>query len=69
MQHEIIFFVQPSCEGGYEARVLSHSIYTEADTLQELRETIKDAVHCHFEESHRPKVIRLHIVEEEVLAA
>jgi len=69
MYNEILFLVQPSSEGGYEARALSHSIYTEADTLEELREMIRDAVHCHFGEAERPGVIRLHIVEEEVLAA
>jgi hypothetical protein len=69
MNSEIIFLVQSSPEGGYEARALSHSIYTEADTLEELREMIKDAVLCHFEEQDKPKIIRLHIVEEEVLAA
>lgn len=69
MNNEIIFLVQPLPEGGYEARSLSHSIYTEADTLEDLREMIKDAVYCHFEEQDRPKIIRLHIVEEEVLAA
>ena len=69
MNNEIIFLVQSSPEGGYEAQALAHSIYTEADTLEELREMIKDAVHCHFEEQDRPKIIRLHIVEEEVLAA
>lgn len=51
MNNEIIFLVQSSPEGGYEAQALSHSIYTEADTLDELREMIKDAVHCHFEET------------------
>jgi len=69
MNNEIIFLVQSSPEGGYEAQALSHSIYTEADTLEELREMIKDAVYCHFEEHERPKIIRLHLVEEEVFAA
>ena len=68
MNNEIIFLVQPSPEGGYEARALSHSIYTEADTLEELREMVKDAISCHFEEQNKPQMIRLHIVEEEVLA-
>lgn len=68
MNNEIIFLVQSSPEGGYEAQALSHSIYTEADTLEELREMIKDAVYCHFEEHERPKIIRLHLVEEEVFA-
>jgi hypothetical protein len=66
--NEIIFLVQDSPEGGYEARALSHSIFTEADTLDELRSMIKDAVECHFEEQERPQIIRLHFVREEVFA-
>ena len=46
---------------------LGYSIFTEADTLDELREMIKDAVECHFDEDERPRIIRLHIVRQEVL--
>jgi hypothetical protein len=67
--NEIIFVVKESPEGGFEARALSASIFTEGDTLEELREMVKDAVACHFDESERPKVIRLHFVREEVIAA
>ena len=56
-------------EGGYVARALGHSIFTEADTLVGLRESVRDAVRCHFDEGDRPKVIRLHFVREEVIAA
>lgn len=66
---EIIFLVQDSLEGGFEARALSASIYTEADTLDELKELIRDAVSCHFGEDERPKLIRLHYAREEVFAA
>lgn len=69
MNSEIIFLVHESPEGGYEARALDHSIHTEADTLEELRAMVKDAVACHFEENEGPKVIRLHFVREEILAA
>ena len=69
MNSEIIFIVQESPEGGFEAKALSDSIYTEADTLEELRSMVKDAVACHFEETERPKIIRLHFVKEEILAA
>jgi hypothetical protein len=68
MSNEIIFLVEESPEGGYEARALGHSIFTEADTLDELREMTKDAVLCHFNEPETPKVIRLHFVREEFLA-
>ncbi len=67
--NEIIFLVSEAPEGGYEARALSASIYTEADTLEELKRMVRDAVACHFEDSERPKIIRLHYVREEVIAA
>ncbi len=67
--NEIIFLVQESPEGGYEARAVSASIYTEADTLDELREMLRDAVACHFEDEERPALIRLHFIHEEVIAA
>ena len=69
MNSEIIFLIENSIEGGYEAKALSHSIYTEADTIDELKEMIRDAVKCHFNEKERPKIIRLHFVKEEVIAA
>jgi hypothetical protein len=69
MPSEIIFLVSDSPEGGFEARALGHAIYTEADTAEELRAMVRDAVACHFEEGERPAVIRLHFVRVEVLAA
>jgi hypothetical protein len=68
-QTEIIFAVQESLEGGFEARALSHSIYTEAETLDELKTKVQDAVRCHFEEKNRPALIRLHLVKDEVIPA
>lgn len=65
---EIIFVVEEAPEGGLEARALGHSIYTEADSLEELRDLVRDAVQCHFEDADRPRIIRLHFVREEVLA-
>ena len=44
-------------------------MFTEADTLEELRANIRDAAQCHFEEGEAPKVLRLHLVSDEVLAA
>ncbi len=65
---EIIFVVEDAPEGGYQARALGHSIFTEADSLEQLREMVRDAVGCHFEDSDRPSVIRLHLVKDELLA-
>jgi hypothetical protein len=65
---EIIFIVEESPEGGYEARSLQHSIFTEADTFEELKEMVHDAVSCHFKTGDRPSLIRLHQVKEELMA-
>ena len=54
MSKEIIFLVEESPEGGYEAKALGFSIYTEAETLDELKHNIRDAVQCHFDESDIP---------------
>jgi hypothetical protein len=64
---EIIFLVDEVDEGGFTARAVSHSIFTEADTLEELRGNIREAVECHFDEGQAPHLIRLHIVREEIL--
>ena len=66
---ELIFLVEEADEGGYTARAVSESIFTEADTLDELRRNVREAVECHFEDGTAPKVIRLHIVREEIITA
>lgn len=66
---EMIFIVENAPEGGYTAKALGTSIFTEADDLEALRAQVRDAVRCHFEEGQGPKVIRLHFVHEEVIAA
>jgi len=66
---ELIFLVADAPEGGYTARSLGVSIFTEANDLNSLREMVRDAVRCHFDEGQGPKVIRLHFVREEVIAA
>ncbi len=45
---EIIFLVEET-EDGYVAQALGYSIYTQADSLDELKEMVKDAVECHFD--------------------
>ncbi len=67
MVGELIFMVEEAPEGGYTARALNASIFTEADTLAELHDRVRDAVRCHFEEGQTPKIIRLHFVREEVI--
>lgn len=65
---EIIFVVEEAAEGGWIARSLGESIFTEADELEELHEAVRDAVRCHFDDADMPKVIRLHTVRDELLA-
>ena len=56
---EIIFSIQESPEGGFQARALGFSIFTEADSLDELKTMIRDAVSCHFDPSEKPNLIRI----------
>lgn len=67
--NEIIFQIEEAPDGGYSARALGHAIFTEAETLDELRRLVRDAVRCHFDEGQGPRLIRLHFVHDEVLAA
>ena len=67
MSNEIIFLIQDSVDGGYEAKALDYPIFTEADTIKELHKMLKDSVRCHFDIEDMPKIIRLHFVKEEVI--
>ena len=64
---EILLTVEEAPEGGFTARAVGHSIFTEAETLDELRHNVREAIECHFDDGHAPKLIRLHIVRDEVL--
>jgi len=69
---EIIFEVtEDEADGGYVATALGHSIATQGETIEELREMVREAVHCHFGDGApgpMPKIIRLHFVRDEALA-
>jgi len=67
LDREIIFLVEEPPEGGYIARALGHSIFTEGESLEEIRIAVRDAVRCHFEDKDMPQIIRLHIVKDEVM--
>jgi len=58
-ESEIIFAVEESPEGGFEAKALGYSIYTQADTIEELKGMVQDAVRCHFDEGSQSRIIRL----------
>jgi hypothetical protein len=66
-ESEIIFSVQETPEGGYHARALGFSIFAEADSLDDLKMKIRDAVSCHFDPVEKPRIIRLHMVRDEVI--
>lgn len=67
MMNELIFLIEDAPEGGFTAKALGQDIFTEAETFAELKDMIKDAVLCHFEEAELPKVIRLHYVKDELM--
>lgn len=67
-QTEIIFLIEEASEGGYLAKALDFSIFTEADTVDQLHDQVRDAVKCHFEPDDVPVMIRLHFVHDEVIA-
>jgi predicted RNase H-like HicB family nuclease len=67
MGSEIIFVVEEAAEGGFFARALGESIFTEGETLIELKQNIREAVLLHFEEGQTPRIIRLHFVKEELM--
>jgi predicted RNase H-like HicB family nuclease len=70
MMSEIIFEVrEDEADGGFIAQALGHGIHTQGETLEELRENVREAVDCHFDDTmDAPKMIRLHFVRDEVLA-
>jgi hypothetical protein len=65
---EIIFEVTEAAEGGYDARALGYSIFTQGEDWSDLKAMVKDAVLCHFDDDSLPKVIRLHLVKDELIA-
>ena len=66
--NEVFFLVEEAIDGGYTAKALGESIFAEAETIENLKEQIKDAVKCHFDIDKLPKIIRLHLVKEEILS-
>lgn len=67
-EKKIIFLVEDSNEGGYEAKALGYAIFTEAENLTELKNNVKDAVKYHFDENELPSMIRLHYMKDELIS-
>lgn len=66
---EIVFLIDKDPDGGFNARAAGESILTQAEDLDGLRSAVRESVHCHFDDAQRPKLIRLHYVRDEVIAA
>ena len=68
---EMIFEVsEDESDGGYSASAPGYGIRTQADSIEELRRNVKEAVDCYFDETMtRPRLIRLHFVRDKVPAA
>lgn len=66
--NEVLFLVEDSVEGDYEAQAFGKSIFTEGETIEELKQNIREAVRCHFDEGGIPLGIRLHYVKEEMIS-
>jgi predicted RNase H-like HicB family nuclease len=65
---EIVFIVEESQDGGYFAKAANHSIFTQGETIEELKNMISDAVRCHFDEDDRPNLIHMHVTREETFS-
>ena len=65
---ELVFLVEESQDGGYFARAVNQSIFTQADTIEELKPMITDAVRCHFDDAEMPELIHMHVTREETFA-
>lgn len=66
---EIIFLIKDSIDGGFDAKAVVFSIFTEAETMENLKSNIVEAVDCHFDKNDKPRLIRLHYIKEEIIAA
>ncbi|MGB4401211.1 MAG: 2-oxoisovalerate dehydrogenase [Daejeonella sp.] len=64
---ELFFLVEEALEGGYTAKAIGESIFSEAETIDQLKIDIREAVECHFEPNDKPQIIRLHMVKEEMI--
>ncbi len=65
---EIIFIVNESLDGGYEAKAVGYPIFTEAENEESIKKNITEAVRCHFDESELPSLINIRFQREEVIS-
>ncbi len=67
--NEIIFEVTQEADGAYVAECLTEPIFCQADSWDDLRAQVRDAVTAHYYDQTKPASIRLHLVRDEVMAA
>lgn len=60
---ELVFLVEELPEGGFAARAESCAVFTEADTLEELRRQVCEAACCHCDECSQPESVRLRFAD------
>ena len=65
---ELIFEVLQEEDGGFVAECLTESIFTQADTWEELRRNVREAVEAFHFDRALPSSIRLHLIRDEVMA-
>ena len=63
--NEVIFLVEEAPEADFIARAVGHAIFSQAESLEALRNRVRDSVKCPFEEGKTPKVIRLYFLRDE----
>ena len=66
---ELVFEITQEEDGGFCARAMTESIFTQGDTWEELRANVKDAVEAFYFDGEKPTTVRLRLVRDEVLAA
>ena len=66
--NELVFTVTQEVDGGFVAEALGESIITQADTWEELRVNVREAVTAFYFDRTAPTRLRLHLVRDEVLA-
>jgi hypothetical protein len=63
----VTFVVKKDPERGYNACAIGHSIFTQADTVKEMKAMIREAVKCHFDPGERPSRIRVRFPRKTIL--
>jgi predicted RNase H-like HicB family nuclease len=67
MNSELIFVVEEAPEGGYLAKAVGESIYTQAETIEDLKINVKEAVYAHYDDNEKPSFVRLHFVKDALI--